>query len=43
MTQFGTKVDLIRFLPPHMGLPGFLGSSIGPIKAKSTKKKPRAC
>ena len=38
-TQFGTTFDLIRFVPPHMGLPGFLGSSIGPIKAKSAKKK----
>jgi len=37
-TQFGTTFDLIRFVPPHMGLPGFLGSSIGPIKAKSAKK-----
>jgi len=24
-TQFGTTFDLIRFVPPHMGLPGFLG------------------
>jgi len=39
MTQFGTNCELIRFVPPHMGLPGFLGSSIGPIKAKSAKKK----
>jgi len=38
ITQFGTNCELIRFVPPHMGLPGFLGSSIGPIKAKSAKK-----
>jgi len=37
--QFGTTLELIRFVPPHMGLPGFLGSSIAPIKAKSAKKK----
>jgi len=23
--QFGTTLELIRFVPPHMGLPGFLG------------------
>jgi len=39
MTQFGTTFDLIRFVPPHMGLPGFYGRFTGPVEAKSTKKK----
>jgi len=37
-TQFGTTFDLIRFVPPHMGLPGFLlgwGSKIRSSRAQS--------
>jgi len=38
MTQFGTNCELIRFVPPHMGLPGFLGSSFKFAKPNPRKK-----
>jgi len=38
ITQFGTTFDLIRFVPSHMGLPGFYGRFLEVRKAKSAKK-----
>jgi len=37
--QFGTTLELIRFVPPHMGLPGFYGRFLGVNKVKFAKKK----
>jgi len=38
-TQFGTTFELIRFVPTHMGLPGFYGRFLGVNKVKFAKKK----
>ena len=36
-----TTFHLIRFVPPHMGLPGFLGSSFKFVKPNRQKKNGR--